>query len=84
MGECYSRLEVCWALGSHCRFSYVMTYCFASYKTDTKTACPLIYYYTRAGTSWYVRIVVNRKHASTYLPVAFRKVHTGIEPPFFL
>ena len=25
-----------------------------------------------------------RKHASTYSPVAFRLVHTGIEPPFLL
>ena len=24
------------------------------------------------------------KHASTYSPVAFRSVHTGIEPPFLL
>ena len=29
-------------------------------------------------------IVANRKHASTYIPVAFRSVHTGIEPPFLL
>ena len=29
-------------------------------------------------------IVADRKHASTCLPVAFRSVHTGIEPPFFL
>ena len=27
------------------------------------------------------RIVANMKHASTYSPVAFRSVHTGIEPP---
>ena len=26
----------------------------------------------------------NLKHASTYSPVAFRSVHTGIEPPFLL
>ena len=29
-------------------------------------------------------IVADRKHASTYSPVAFRSVHTGIEPPFLL
>ena len=29
-------------------------------------------------------IVANRKHASTYSPVAFPSVHTGIEPPFLL
>ena len=29
-------------------------------------------------------IVANMKHASTYSPVAFRSVHTGIEPPFLL
>ena len=29
-------------------------------------------------------IVANRKLASTYKPVAFRSVHTGIEPPFLL
>ena len=29
-------------------------------------------------------IVANRPHASTYSPVAFRSVHTGIEPPFLL
>ena len=29
-------------------------------------------------------IVANRQHASTYSPVAFRSVHTGIEPPFCL
>ena len=29
-------------------------------------------------------IVANRQHASTYSPVAFRSVHTGIEPPFLL
>ena len=29
-------------------------------------------------------IVSNKQHASTYSPVAFRSVHTGIEPPFFL
>ena len=27
---------------------------------------------------------MDRKHASTYSPVAFRSVHTGIEPPFLL
>ena len=29
-------------------------------------------------------IVADRKHASAYSPVAFRPVHTGIEPPFLL
>ena len=29
-------------------------------------------------------IVANKKHASTYSPVAFRSVHTGIEPPFLI
>ena len=29
-------------------------------------------------------IAADRKHASTYSPVAFRSVHTGIEPPFLL
>ena len=29
-------------------------------------------------------IVANRKLASTNKPVAFRSVHTGIEPPFLL
>ena len=29
-------------------------------------------------------IVANMKHARTYSPVAFRSVHTGIEPPFLL
>ena len=29
-------------------------------------------------------IVANKQHASTYSPVAFRSVHTGIEPPFLL
>ena len=29
-------------------------------------------------------IVANMKHTSTYSPVAFRSVHTGIEPPFLL
>ena len=29
-------------------------------------------------------IVADRKHDSTYSPVAFRSVHTGIEPPFLL
>ena len=29
-------------------------------------------------------IVANRQHASTYSPVAFRSVHTGIEPSFLL
>ena len=29
-------------------------------------------------------IVANMKHASTYSPVAFRSVHTGIEQPFLL
>ena len=29
-------------------------------------------------------IVANMKHASTYSPVAFRSLHTGIEPPFLL
>ena len=29
-------------------------------------------------------IVANMKHASTYSPVAFRSVHTGIKPPFLL
>ena len=29
-------------------------------------------------------IFANRKLASTNKPVAFRSVHTGIEPPFFL
>ena len=31
-----------------------------------------------------VIIVADRKHDSTYSPVAFRSVHTGIEPPFLL
>ena len=29
-------------------------------------------------------IVANMRHANTYSPVAFRSVHTGIEPPFLL
>ena len=29
-------------------------------------------------------IVANTKHASTYSPVTFRSVHTGIEQPFSL
>ena len=29
-------------------------------------------------------IVANSQHASTYSPVAFRSVHTGIVPPFLL
>ena len=29
-------------------------------------------------------IVANKQHVSTYSPVAFRSVHTGIEPPFLL
>ena len=33
---------------------------------------------------WAATIVANMKHASTYSPVAFRSVHTGIEPPFLL
>ena len=31
-----------------------------------------------------VPIVAYKQHASTYSPVAFRSVHTGIEPPFLL
>ena len=31
-----------------------------------------------------IGIVANMKHASTYSPVAFRSVHTGIKPPFFI
>ena len=33
---------------------------------------------------WHSSIVADRKHSSMYLPVAFRWVHTGIEPPFLL
>ena len=29
-------------------------------------------------------IVANKQHASTYSPIAFPSVHTGIEPPFLL
>ena len=35
-------------------------------------------------TRLYIGIVADRKHASTYWPVAFRSVHTGIGPPFLL
>ena len=35
-------------------------------------------------TNQHFNIVANRKLASTYKPVAFRSVHTGIEPPFLL
>ena len=31
-----------------------------------------------------IGIIADKKHASTYSPVAFRSVHTGIEPPFLL
>ena len=33
---------------------------------------------------WVNFIVANSQHASTYSPVAFRSVHTGIVPPFLL
>ena len=33
-------------------------------------------------STWY--IAANKKHASAYKPVAFRSMHTGIEPPFLL
>ena len=39
---------------------------------------------SRCMVSLPVSIVADRKHASTYSPVAFRSVHTGIEPPFLL
>ena len=42
---------------------------------------------TFLASSWFTTvfdIVANTKHASTYSPVAFRSVHTGIEPPCLL
>ena len=40
--------------------------------------------YINSFTVHSVIIVADMKHASTYSPVAFRSVHTGIEPPFLL
>ena len=40
--------------------------------------------FSRSAKSNDMTIVADRKHASTYSPVAFRSVHTGIEPPFLL
>ena len=54
----------------------LMTYVFAR-KTQAMAESDQPLFYGK-------HIVADRKHASTYSPVAFRWVHTGIEPPFLL
>ena len=43
--------------------------------------CVVCFYIVKAP---HPGIVANRKLGSTNKPVAFRSVHTGIEPPFLL